>query len=208
MSTAAANVPMPPEEPRGDDIVVLRGATWQDLLRLLEVRGDHGVPRFHYLDGELQIMSPSDPHERIKSLLGCLVEAYCLERGVDFFTVGSWTIRDRAAQAAAEPDECWVFGQAFPEGDGGRPDLAIEVEWSRGALRKLEIYRRLRVREVWIWRRGVVVPHVLGEAAYAEVEASAVLSGIDLAQLAAAVDLQPPTSAVIRAYRAALAGSA
>jgi Uma2 family endonuclease len=151
-------------------------------------------------------MSPSNPHEQIKSLVGRLVEAWCLEREIDFYTVGSWTLRDRAAGVAAEPDECWVFAQTFPDGEHGRPHLAVEVQWSRGGLDKLEIYRRLRVREVWIWRRGVLVPHVLREEGYAEVEASEVLPGLDLAQLASFVDLQRPTSAVIRAFRAALQG--
>jgi Uma2 family endonuclease len=206
MSTAAANVPMPPEERREDDIVVLWDTTWTDLERLLEVRGDAARPRFHYLDGALEIMSPSEPHEQIKGLIGRLVEAYCLEHGIDFTTVGSWTLRDRAAGAAAEPDECYLIGTELPVA-GGRPHLAIEVQWSRGGLEKLEIYRRLQVPEVWIWRRGVLVPYALAAAGYTEVQASALLPDLDLAQLANHVDLQRPTSAVIRAYRAALAGS-
>jgi hypothetical protein len=37
----------------------LDGATWAAFQRLLELRGEHPVPRFAYLEGSLEIMSPS-----------------------------------------------------------------------------------------------------------------------------------------------------
>ena len=55
-----------------------------DYLRLLEIRGERSVPRLTYVEGTLEIMSPSLTHEEIKSYIGRLVEAWCLERGVDF----------------------------------------------------------------------------------------------------------------------------
>ena len=54
-------------------------------------------------------------------------------------------------QRGVEPDECYVFGDAP---DPERPDLAIEVVWTRGGIDKREIYRALGVRELWFWRRG------------------------------------------------------
>lgn len=68
-------------EPHEDHYVHLRGVTWADYLRLLEVRGDRSVPRLTYLKGTLEIMSPSHTHELIKSYVGRLVEVWCLERG-------------------------------------------------------------------------------------------------------------------------------
>src|SRR5690606_33605516 len=61
-------------EPHEDHYVHLRGVTWADYLRLLEVRGDRSVPRLTYLEGTLEIMSPSLTHELIKSYIGRLVE--------------------------------------------------------------------------------------------------------------------------------------
>ena len=34
------------------------------------MRGDHSAPRFAYLEGEVEIMSPSQTHEGIKSMIG------------------------------------------------------------------------------------------------------------------------------------------
>jgi Uma2 family endonuclease len=183
-----------------DQIVVLAGASWADYQRLLEIRGERSVPRLAYLEGELQIMTPSRRHETVKSLIGCLVEAWCLERGVEFTPCGSWTIEDKEKLGGLEPDECYVFGEVA---EPVRPDLAIEVVRTSGGVNKLEIYRRLRVREVWFWRRGRITVHVLRGDAYHEVPASEFLPDLDLAHLASFLD-RTPASRAIREYRASL----
>ena len=53
------------DTPTEDRIVVLRGLSWADYQRMLEVRGDASVPRFAFRRGELEIMTPSRPHESI-----------------------------------------------------------------------------------------------------------------------------------------------
>jgi Uma2 family endonuclease len=192
------------EQARQDHRIRLHGATWADYQRLLELRGDHSAPRIAYLEGEIEIVSPSRDHESIKSRIGCLVEAWCLEREVEFSAYGSWTLEDKAAERGVEPDECYVFGAAA---ERARPDLAIEMVWTSGGLDKLEIYRKLGVREVWFWHRGRITVHRLCGERYQEVAASEVLPGIDLAELAGFLD-RPTTSQAIRDYRAALRGAA
>jgi Uma2 family endonuclease len=93
-----------------------------------------------------------------------------------------------------------VFGNV-PEPE--RPDLAIEVVWTFGGINKLEIHRKLGVREVWFWRRGQLTAHALRGDQYAEVPESEVLPGIDLTELASFLD-RPTASQAIRDYRAAL----
>lgn len=180
--------------------MVLEGVTWADYQRIMEIRGERSVPRLAYADGSLEILSPSKDHESLKSLIGRLVDVYCLEVGIDFSTYGSWTLEDKEVRRGAEPDECYVFG---PARAATRPDLAIEVVWTSGGIDKLDIYRALQVREVWFWRRGVIRPYVLRADVYVELAASDVLPGIDLAQLCRFLDL-PTTSQAIRAYRDAL----
>lgn len=187
-------------QPQEDKIIVLSGATWADYQRMLEMRGDHSAPRIAYLEGAIEIMSPSQPHESIKSILGCLVEVWCLEQGIEFSTFGSWTLEDKAVERGVEADECYVFG--LPRG-ALRPDLAIEVVWTSGGLNKLEIYRKLGVREVWFWRRGKLTAHVLVGDMYEQRTQSEVLPAIDLDELASFVD-RPTTSQAIRDYRGAL----
>jgi Uma2 family endonuclease len=190
----------PPDPDRCDHIVEFGHATWADYRHLLRVRGERGVPRITYLDGRMELLRPSRLHLEIASNTGRLVETYCLENDVEFSALGRWTIHHKAKEAGAEPDECYVFGE---EQQRKRPDLAIEVEWTSGRIDKLEVYRKLGVREVWYWREGKLQLYVLHGERYGPAAASKVLPGIDLEELARFLD-RPTASQAIRAYRAAL----
>lgn len=188
------------DTPIEDKIIVLRGMSWADYERIQEARGESSVPRLAYAEGELEIMTPSRSHESLKSRIGRLVEVWCLERGVEFSPYGSWTLQKQDVQVGLEPDECYVFGASQePE----RPDLAIEVVWTSGGVRKLDIYRAIGVPEVWFWRRGSIYVYALRGDHYDEVSHSTFLPGIDLAQLAEYLD-RPTASQAMREYRSAL----
>jgi Uma2 family endonuclease len=183
-----------------DHVVLLRGLTWRDYERLLRARGEDRKPRFSYLDGALELMTTSRGHERMKSFIGRLVEVYCLERDIDFTPYGGWTLKDKPKEAGAEADECYIFG-ADQEAD--RPDLAIEVMWTPRPLDKLEVYRRLGVREVWYWEAGKLQPYVLRRGRWVAVARSELLPELDLELLTQFLD-HPTASAAIRDFRAAL----
>jgi Uma2 family endonuclease len=202
MGFAAPSLGPAPADIDSDDVVFLRDASWADFERVLAIRGERSSPRISYLDGTIEIMAPSKKHEGIKSLVGCLVEVWCLENDVPFGTFGGWTLKKRPKKAGVEPDECYVFGDPRTIERAARPDLAIEVVWTSGRIDKLEIYRRLRVREVWWWEDGMLQPYVLHGERYRKARASKVLKGIDLAQLVSFLDRT--TYEAIRAYRAAL----
>lgn len=186
--------------PAVDGIVVLRGLTWADYQRMLEIRGDHSSPRFTFLEGELEIMSPSKPHESIKSKIGCLVDVYCMEQGINFDKLGSWTLEQKELNRGIEPDESYYFG-ADP--DPALPDLAIEVIWTSGAINKPDVYRKLGVREVWFWQRGTISTYVLAGDNYEPRTTSTVLPNIDLALLESFLH-RPTAGIAIRDYRDAL----
>lgn len=195
-------VPEPPVEdsaPHHDHIVVLEGATWADYQRLLEIRGERAGPRLAYLEGRLEIMSLSRYHESITATLARLVEAWCIDRGIDLTPVGSWTLENKEADRGAEPDECYVFG-APPIDTWTAPDLAIEVVWTSGGLSKREIYRELHVPEVWTWKKGKISVHRLSEGQYGAMERSIILPDIDPAKLAGLATVRPMTRA-IRTFR-------
>jgi len=187
------------DSPKEDHFVRLDGVTWSDYVRLLAARGDRSAPRISYLEGALEIMSPSFDHEAIRSLIGRLVEAYCLDRDIEIMPVGSWTLKDRRHERGAEPDECYVFGGRRP----ARPDLAIEVIWTSGGLDKLEIYRALGVGEVWVWRKGKLRVHLLGGGAYRAAASSRCLPDLDLALLCRFLD-RPSVTRAVRDFRAVL----
>jgi len=190
-------------EPREDHYVHLYGVTWADYLRLLQIRGDRSAPRITYIEGTLEIMSPSRTHDEIKSYIGRLVEAWCLERGIEFTPYGSWTLKNKREERGAEADECYVFGP--DPSTKRRPDVAIEVVWTSGGIDKLDVYRKLGVREVWYWEDGRIQIHVLRGARYEPVAQSEALPGIDLEQLVGFLD-RPTASRAICDYRAALRG--
>lgn len=181
----------------------LMNASWSAYEAQLELRGDVQVPRIAYLDGLMELRSPSRDHERLKSYLGRLVEAYALARDVDLSPYGGWTLRDASKEAGLEPDECYLIGS---DQSAERPDLAIEVVWTLGGrIDKLRIYARLGIPEVWIWRDDALHVHVLRDGAYRPADASEQLPGIDLNQLASFLD-HPTAMQAVRAYRAALLG--
>lgn len=186
---------------REDHIVRLENATWADYRRLLELRGERSVPRLAYLDGAIELMSPSRMHEVIASWIGHLIEVWCDEHGIECSALRSWTLKNEEEERGAEADECYVFGDnAF---EALRPQLAIEVIWTSGRLDKREIYRSLGVQELWFWRRGVITIFVLRGQTYEECSSSEVLPGIDVAELASFLD-RPAMTRAQRDYRAAL----
>ena len=188
----------PPEDV--DQRVILNGMTWKDFEIMLVLRGDRGGVRMAFLNGAIELMSPSINHEGVKTMIGRLVEAYSDEEGFDLNGYGSWTLKNELLEKGAEPDECYVLGAAHKD----VPELAIEVVWTRGGLNKLEIYRALGVGEVWIWERdrGISV-YLLRDGSYEEVEASALLPDLDL-KLVERFATSPNQSAGVREFRAAL----
>ncbi len=122
------------------------GVSWSNYEALLTKLQENSHYRVTYLDGILEIASPSIRHENIKKRLAILLERYLYKKRIKFKPMGSSTIRKQLKQAGAEPDECYCIGNSKPI-----PDLAIEVNIISGSVDKLEIYRRLGVIEVWFW---------------------------------------------------------
>jgi hypothetical protein len=54
---------------------VTYGVPWAHYEAQLALRGEAPVPRMAYLEGTLERMRPARDHERVKSILGRLIEA-------------------------------------------------------------------------------------------------------------------------------------
>ena len=185
--------------PAEDQRIVLNDVSWADFELILQIRGDSAGVRITYLNGVLELMSPSVDHEGVKTTLGRLLEAYAEELGLPFNGFGSWTLKKATRARALEPDECYSLSVGRPI----RPDLAIEVVWTAGGIDKLEVYRGLGVGEVWFWRDGVIEVMVLVDDHYERRERSALLPDLDLVELAAHIDPENQTESVKR-YRQTL----
>ncbi|MBD1808399.1 Uma2 family endonuclease [Microcoleus sp. FACHB-SPT15] len=120
---------------------------WQQYEAVLAKLENNSHYRVTYLDGVLEIVSPSLRHEKLKKRLATLVEFYLLKKRIKHTPMGSPTVKKRLKRAGAEPDECYCIGE-----EKSIPDLAIEVVITSGSIDKLETYRRLEVTEVWMWK--------------------------------------------------------
>ncbi|HVS66366.1 MAG TPA: Uma2 family endonuclease [Thermoanaerobaculia bacterium] len=196
------NATIPPGEhvPTADQRLVRYGVPWEHFEAELALRGDRPVPRMAYLDGALELMTPSQRHENLKSMIGRLIEVYALENGIELSPYGSWTLRNAPQEAGVEPDECYIVGLDQTK---EIPDLAIEVVWTSGGIDKLEIYRRLGVGEVWFWRAGRIAVHVLLDETYLKAPSSELFPGLDLELLCSFLD-HPTATKAMREFREAI----
>lgn len=183
-----------------DQRVVIHGVTWQQYETLRDALDD--IPGLHltYLEGALEIMSPSRRHEHIKKLLARLIEIHALERDLHLNGYGSTTFHRAARERGLEPDECYCLGELKEV-----PDIALEVVLSRGLVDKLAVYAGLEVPEVWLWKDERLLVFRLGPDGYTPRERSEVLPDLDPGALANFVKLPDQTDAV-RAYRDHLRG--
>lgn len=195
---------IPPDPTTTDHFVYLR-VDWQQYEQLLAMRGERSVPRMTYLEGRVELMTPSRHHEIDKKRFARLLEAWSETAGVALEGYGSWTLKDESQGRAVEPDECYTVGGLA--GEDGRPDLAIEVIWTSGGIDKLEVYRKLGVREVWFYERGTlrffVLRGVSDAARYVEIPRSELLPELPLDLLLACMKA-PSQPAALRALRAGL----
>src|SRR5437667_5569144 len=155
--------------------VILCGLSWQRYLALDKVLGDDRPgPRFYYLDGDLEMMTTSNEHERIKTWIGDLLAIYFDEIEVEVMPRGQATMRLALKEAGAEPDESWCLGE-----EKEFPDLVLDIALTSGGVSKLEIYRRFKVPEVWFWRRNMLEIFALGSSTtYERLQNSRILPGL------------------------------
>jgi len=162
------------DEPR----VVLRNVPWATYVVLRDTVDSPAV-RMTYLQGTLEIMSPSRRHEVTKKLIARFLELFCLEREIRLFAYGSTTFRNEAKERGLEPDECYCR-----DTDRDVPDVAIEVVVTAAVVDKLDVYRGLGVREVWIFQDGKPRVLTLDDDEYRPVGKSAIFPEVNLDRIA------------------------
>ena len=184
----------PPEE---QSPLVLFGYSWEQYLSIEKVFEETGT-KVRFLRGRLEIMPPvSENHEVKKSHIGCLIEAWCLEKEIEFFTRGNFTMLN-PEESGGEPDESYSFGEAKKKW----PDLIVEVALTSGGLSKREFYATFPVPELWIWRKGALEVHLFDKDSkeYVESDESQQLPGIDLDWLVECSKISS-TSKAIKTFR-------
>jgi Uma2 family endonuclease len=164
--------------PQDEKLVTLHDISWEQFKAIeAQLQNNRGV-RLTYLSGVMEIMSPiGGRHERVKRTLGLLLEAYMRERGIRFYASGGFTL-EQEGYASGTPDESYCIGT-----DKEIPDIVIEIIITSGTLDRKELYKPLRVPEVWFWRSNQLrIFHLQGED-YQEVNRSEFFPELDKALL-------------------------
>ncbi|NJL92110.1 MAG: Uma2 family endonuclease [Coleofasciculaceae cyanobacterium SM2_1_6] len=172
--------------------------SWEQYAALLARNGDS--PAYRVLDGVLEVISPSRRHESSRKRINNLLGTYFLEADIDYFPFGSTTLQKEEKRSGTEPDEAYCFSI-----DKEFPDLAIEVIITSGGINKLEVYRRLNIKEVWFWQNNRFSVYYLREetpvefiqtCGYELLDRSVLLPNLDMEMLAEYVQYPSSLSAV------------
>ena len=207
MTTLTTNVPNPTStltgpQPVGwvdtDHIVELREIGWAGYKAVSRLRRGRSRPKLIYIDGDLTLVSPGQPHERLNVQIGTFLYEVLTTLRVHFFRLGQTTWRRRRENAGVEGDQIFyitnehlVRGRTVDLRVDPPPDLAIEVVYSNKATRALEVYGRLGVPEVWVCdenRVAILLRQEDGE--YQEADRSLCLPFLTAAEIV--VQIQQP----------------
>ncbi len=143
--------------------ITFEEVSWDYYQQTLDQIGD-GHLRVTYDNGRMELMSPSQRHEQIKTLIGRLIEIYALEADISILPLGSVTCRRKDLKKGLEPDECYYVTnrprdlQRFNLRKDPPPDLAIEVDITHSSVPREPIYAALGVPEVWRFDGNQVTP--------------------------------------------------
>ena len=159
MSIATAII-SPTREADGDQCVAVRDIGWKGYGTLLRLRGERPRPRMVYLDGtvwlDVAVVSARAAQEAAR--LRFVDGDRSIDSRIPCVATGSTTFRRRAKRGGVEGDETYYLAnEARIRGKDKidlrtdpPPDLAIEAVISHDADEAVEVYRRLRVPEVWV----------------------------------------------------------
>jgi Uma2 family endonuclease len=132
-----------------DRQLVYSGIDWQRFKLIQAGFADSPSIRLAYFNQTIEILMPGRTHELFKSIIGMLIELFCVEMAIEFEPTGSMT-QEREGEVSLEADESYCFGTSK-----SIPDLAIEVVLTSGGMDKLQRYQILGISEVWFWQDGV-----------------------------------------------------
>lgn len=146
-----------PPQLGAEERFLLRNVTWETYEQLLRNNASSSTPRLTYDQGDLEIMSPSIPHETASRLMSLLVSIVCEEREIDARDLGSTTHKRADLLKGVEPDLCFYIQNV--EAITGvedldltihpPADLMIEADISHPSVQRFPIYAALGVPEIW-----------------------------------------------------------
>jgi Uma2 family endonuclease len=154
----APNVPANKRLPReqAPQLVALDNVRWETYERLLRDLDGQNV-RITYDRGRMVLMSPLPWHEKVKTLIGRMIELAGLELIIPISSLGSATWKRKDLARGLEADECYYVQHEHLVRRKKRidlatdppPDLAVEVDITHQPADRPSVYAALGVNEVW-----------------------------------------------------------
>ena len=169
--------------------LLLRNISWDEFEAILSELGENRAARVKYSGGKLEIMVPLPEHEFCKKILGTLVETLLDELEIDFWPLGSVTIKKQSMNEGVEPDECYYIANEAAVRGRDRldfevyppPDLAIEVDITSKTT--FDNYEVLKVPEFWKYDGKKLQINVLRQGKYVAASQSDIFPQIDIFNL-------------------------
>ncbi len=171
---------------------IASGVSWKAYESLLAYLEDNSHYRVSYLDGVLEIVSPSRAHELRKERIGALVETYLRRQKIWYEPLGSTTFT-KPESAGKEPDKSYCI-----ETSKEFPDLAIEIVMTSEDRDTLKKYQRLGVPEVWFWKSDRLQIYMLRSGEYELIDRSKLLPDLDIPLLVECIKISDPMEALDR----------
>jgi Uma2 family endonuclease len=172
--------------------VVIPFVDWEIYKGLLKLFEDRPRLRLTYDRGDLEIMVPSQEHEKDSEFLTRLIHIMTELFKLPVQSGGSTTLKRKRMKKGLEPDKCFWIANAAKVAGVKRlnlkihppPDLAIEVDVTHSSLDREGIYRTLGIPELWRLADDDLTFHVLGaDKKYTQVATSPTFTGITPADL-------------------------
>jgi len=196
--SAPTQISVPPlaAATEADQFVEIDAVGWIGYKKYLRARGERSRPKMIYLDGDLILVSPAEPHESLNYRIGAFVLEVFSSLRIRFRPLGQTTLRRRSKRGGVEGDQAYYLAseklvRGKPRVDlriDPPPDLAIEVVHTHKAEASLKVYGGLGVPEVWVCDENQVAILVRQENGdYQETEHSLSLPFLTAAEIFAQI---------------------
>jgi Uma2 family endonuclease len=136
-------------------------------------------------------MTPLMPHENSNRLLEVFIGVMCEELGLEIKRTGSLTLTREDLERGGEPDSSYYIQneslvrnkENIDLATDPPPDLVLEVEYSRSAINKLNIYASMGIPEVWRFNGSVLLVYTFSDDRYIQVEISPTFNPIPVREI-------------------------
>lgn len=150
------------------DYAYLEGVSWDEYESLLEQTRERRL-RFTFDNERLEITTRECQREWLASLIGSMIDLTAIVLGIAFQSGGSTRMKQKSKKRGLEPDRCyWFHHEKLMRGKkrydikvDPPPELVLEIDVTRSAIKRMPIYAAMRVPEVWRFKGELLKAYIL-----------------------------------------------